>query len=91
VLPTALKALEETGAWLDDSKRQAVEFALKAALPVIQRDAVRQAARRVLLLDEMDRRKSASKGPYNDMRTSLRRLARGEPLPDFPQEETAGA
>ena len=28
-----------------------------------------------------------NRGPFNDMNTSLRRLARGEPLPDLPPKE----
>jgi hypothetical protein len=60
--------------------------ALLIALPAIQRDAVRQAAKQILALDAADRTRRAppgcpNKGPWNDMRTTLRRLARGEALP----------
>lgn len=62
--------------------------ALLIALPAIQRDAVKRAARHILALDAADRRAHGpggpNKGPWNDMQTSLRRLARGEELPDLP-------
>lgn len=66
---------------LDDAQRE-VDMRIGEA---VQRAAVRQAARQILLLDAEPSPKGA---PYYDMRTSLRRLARGEPLPDLPHEST---
>jgi hypothetical protein len=61
--------------------------ALSAALPVIQRDAVRQAARQILdLRPERD-----LYGSYYMMGRCLKRLARGEPLPDIPPKEAPDA
>jgi hypothetical protein len=89
-LPLATEAAG--AAMVTGQSTEAVAFAaLMAALPVIQRDAVRQAARHILALDAADRRAHApgtpNKGPWNDMQTTLRRLARGEPMPDLPRAE----
>jgi hypothetical protein len=67
-------------------------MALDSVLPAIQRDAVRQAARHVLALDAAERAKRnepgcRNVGPWNYADSSLRRLARGEPLPDIPPKE----
>jgi hypothetical protein len=82
---------EKMVAWgVDDCthNEEVAREALRIALPAIQRDAVRQAARQILALDAADRRAHApgmpNKGPWNDMRTSLRRLARGGSLPEVP-------
>ena len=61
--------------------------ALVAAMPAIEKAVLREMARRVLALDAADRTlrhqpDHPNKGPWNDMRTTLRRLARGEPIPD---------
>ena len=59
--------------------------AIEAALPLIERDVRRKTARHVLALDDYARRQDAytrNKGPFIDMRTSLRKLARGEELAD---------
>lgn len=93
--------------------------ALTAALEVIQRDAVRQAARRIVLLDALANGRACPachgkpattphmregrtgytcscghaweppKFPDYGMRTEsvIKRLARGEPLPDLPAKE----
>lgn len=93
--------------------------ALTAAMPVIERAVLREAAKRILLLDAIQRNaicprchaKTVSRprthlsaepyrcagghewphppnrGPYNDADSSVRRLARGEPLPDLPPKE----
>ena len=63
--------------------------ALEAALPAIERAAQRETARHILALDAEDagRRRQPghhNKGPWNDMQTSLRRLTRGESLPEVP-------
>ena len=63
---------------------------LDAAAPLLAEEVAaktcRKMARDILALDQEDRnleRKGARNvGPYGDMKTSLRRLARGEPLPD---------
>lgn len=59
---------------------------LEAAAPLLERAICRKMARDILALaaeDENAEKKGARHaGPYGDMRTSLRRLARGEPLPD---------
>lgn len=59
--------------------------ALTAALPLIERDVRRQMARQVLALNDLDSQQAAAtnnRGPFYDMRTSLRKLARGEELAD---------
>jgi hypothetical protein len=61
--------------------------ALEAALPVIERAVQRETARHILALDAADLAKQRNVGPWNDTRTTLRRLARGEPLPDLPTME----
>jgi hypothetical protein len=61
---------------------------LLAAFPVIKRSVQRETARHVLALDACAREqaeRTRNKGPFLDMDTSLRRLARGEPLPDLPE------
>jgi hypothetical protein len=73
----------------DDLRTRAlVRAVLIEALPIIRRDAVRKAARQILALDETDRRVHApgspNKGPWNDMQTTLRRLATGGSLPSVP-------
>lgn len=55
----------------------------------VAKDVLRHAARQILALDADDRARRSqpgypNKGPWNDMRTTLRRLARGEPLPEVP-------
>jgi hypothetical protein len=67
-----------------------IEDALRG---VIERRVRRETAREVLALHEADRmierKPSTNKGPWGDMRTSLRRLERGEPLPR-PEELRGG-
>jgi hypothetical protein len=70
-----------------DPWRDRARVVLLAALPAIERHVQRQMAIRILELDALDRQRTSNKGPYYDMRTSLRRLARGEPLPEIPQDQ----
>jgi len=94
-------------------------IALTAAMPVIERAVLREAAQRILLLDAIQRNvicprchtktvgrprthlsaepyrcaeghewpQPPNRGPYNYEDSSLRLLARGEPLPDLPPKE----
>jgi hypothetical protein len=88
VFGTVWSELTATGVNDDARTREVVRQALIAGLPGIQRHAIRKAARQILALDEADRRMHApgmpNTGPWNDMRTTLRRLTRGEPLPSVP-------
>lgn len=85
---TVWSALQAMGVNDDARTRQIVREALTAALALIQRDAVRLAARQILVLDEADQRAHApgmpNKGPWSDAQTTLRRLARGGSLPSVP-------
>jgi hypothetical protein len=58
---------------------------LEAAMPAIERASRRKVAREILALDAADkaieRSPATNKGPFGDVRSSVRRLARGEPLP----------
>ena len=77
----AAEALRQVGIHPGDDGEIA-RMALMAALPLIERHVRREMAREVLALEAEDRKRWAfAKGPYGDMRTSLRRLERGEPLP----------
>ena len=85
----AAEALREAGVHPGDDGEIA-RMALMAALPLIERHVRRETAREVLALEAEDRKRWAyAKGPYGDMRTSLRRLERGEPLPR-PEELRGG-
>jgi hypothetical protein len=89
VLNTILGALEEEG-WCTIGMDWALRAGLAAALPVIERDVRRRTAREVFALEAEDRkRQDRNRGPYGDIRSSLRRLARGEPLPE-PHELRGG-
>lgn len=80
-----LDALEEDG-WCTIGMDRPVRTGLLAALPLIDRHIRRHVAREVLALDEAEhtlaRNGARNVGPYGDAVLSLRRLARGEPLPD---------
>jgi hypothetical protein len=113
----------DVSTWLDSDEALA-RAALKAALPVIEKAALRAAARHILLLDDFESnrlcpacwgpttRRPANhldpdpfyrcgdghewkahpvQGPYTDTRTVLRKLSRGEPLPDLPAKENDDA
>jgi len=78
------EALADAGDMSIMGWHEAARIALDAALPILERDIRRQAASEVLALDARNREQAErthNRGPYYDMRTSLRRLARGEPLP----------
>jgi hypothetical protein len=64
--------------------------ALEAAMPAVERHVLRAAARRILALDEAGRDRRDNKGPFWDMRTCLRKLARGEALPAPGAEDGSG-
>jgi hypothetical protein len=49
----------------------------------IERRVRRDMAREILHLDEVDRQCSRNVGPWGDVRTSVRRIGRGEALPDW--------
>jgi len=87
-LRLAAEALEDAAGGLP-SDWEAAEIALTAALPAMWKAAQRDLARHVLALDEADAGSdhNGNKGPWNDARTSLRRLLRGEPLPELPPKE----
>ena len=56
----------------------------------VERRVRRETAQEVVALEAEDQRRwERNVGPYGDMRTSLRRLARGEPLPR-PEELRGG-
>lgn len=55
---------------------------LDAVLPAIEQHVRRSMAREVLALDAADHKLTRNVGPWGDMKTSLKRLARGEELPD---------
>jgi hypothetical protein len=77
----ALRAYGDRGG----TEEKAARLVLDAALPLIERDVRRKMARHILALDQLDRQqveRTSNKGPFYDMRTSLRRVARGEPLAD---------
>ena len=63
--------------------------ALEAALPVIERAALRDAAKKILALQDEDHARRQAAGirsagpPWNDMRSVLRKVARGEPIPEL--------
>lgn len=83
-LKAAVEALQKHGVLSSTDAAMAV---LEATYPMIVRHARREVAREVLALDEADRKFSGrgsqfNHGPYGDMQSSLRRLARGEALPD---------
>jgi hypothetical protein len=67
------------------SATDAARVVLEAVMPRIEDRARRQAAREVLALDDAERKLSRrgprNAGPFGDAVTSLRRIARGEPLP----------
>ncbi|HZR50146.1 MAG TPA: hypothetical protein VFB06_11560 [Streptosporangiaceae bacterium] len=69
----------------DDNDMRLAADVLAAAMPALERSIRRRMAREILALDEADgtleRTGARNVGPYGDMRTSLRRLARGETLP----------
>lgn len=66
-----------------------LRHALGAAMPIIEKAALKAAAKHILHLDaeDRDRHRHAHRPPWNDMRTVLRKLARGEPLPELPAQE----
>jgi len=83
-------ALLNNAGYLPGDEQMAAWIVLDATLPAIRRADRRDLARHILALDEEDQarhRQGPNKGPWNDMRTSLRRLARGESLPDIPPKE----
>jgi hypothetical protein len=85
---TALEEAVMAGAHPHDDEWVTARIVLTAALPFIERHVRRQVAREVLELNELDRvqgERTNNRGPFYDMRTSLRRLARGEtlPVPDY--------
>jgi len=114
----AADALAAAGDLLGDDWAEA-GIALTAAMPVIERAVLREAAQRILLLDAIQRNvicprchtktvgrprthlsaepyrcaeghewpQPPNRGPYNYADSSLRLLARGEPLPDLPPKE----
>lgn len=116
-------ALLRTGVCDSAQTRAVVEEALITAMPLIERAVLRDAARLMLLLDDLDANRicpqchgktverpalmgghglwyrcvndhrwlHSNRGPYTDFRTNLRRLARGEPLPDLPAKEAGDA
>lgn len=90
-LRLAAEALEDAGDPLGNDWATA-RIALDAALPAIWKAAQRDLARHVLALDEADRLSdhNGNKGPWNDAVASLRRLLRGEPLPELPAEGVPG-
>lgn len=67
------------------SATDAARVVLEAVMPQVEDRARRQAAREALALDDAERqlaRQGArNAGPYGDAVTSLRRIARGDPLP----------
>ena len=81
----AAGALRDLGVHPGDNGEIA-RAAIRAALPLIARQVRRQVAREILDLDAADRKfppyTEFNHGPYGDADTSLRRLARGEPLPE---------
>lgn len=50
---------------------------------VIERQVRRDLAREILALDAKEAKCSRNKGPWGDIEASVRRIARGEQLPDW--------
>ena len=80
-LRAAAEALEDRPDYCLLDPWEAARIALEAALPLIERDVRRQTGRRVLALDSLNRQKTRNRPPWIDLRTSLRKLSRGEELP----------
>ena len=72
--------LDKPGAPEPDALARA---ALEAAAPLLERSIRRKMVREILDLAKADANLShINKGPWGDVDSSVRRLARGEPLPD---------
>lgn len=80
-LRAAAEALEDRPDYCLLDPCNAARVALEAALPLIERDMRRKIGRQVLALDSLNRQKTRNKPPWIDVRTSLRKLSRGEELP----------
>jgi len=59
------------------------EAAVAAAYPLIEREVCRRMAREILHLHHVNRQCSGNAGPWGSMDISLRRIERGEALPDW--------
>jgi hypothetical protein len=71
--------LEASGAWISAAEEAKVRMALEVALPLIERDVRRKMAQHLMALRDAEQGSMS----HSSWRRCLRRISRGEPLPDL--------